>query len=219
MTALVFGNSFVKDTNGDAVVEAAILFPVMIMIFSALVLLAIYLPTRATLQNATQYAATVIATEQSDEWLFFDRGSMSLRWEKDKRNLKNVYENLFSNSGGVQDKGEEIVTRVEGRSLSSKAGTLNVVCCIANKIVYKEVVVTATREFTVPSGLSFIGFPDTIPITVTSTAVVQNGDEFIRDIDIAVDFVKYISEKLGLNDIADSISTVGGKIAGFLGWS
>lgn len=218
MAVLTFRNCFAKDTDGDAVVEAAILFPIMIMIFAALVLLAIYLPTRATLQRATQYAATAIATEQSDEWLFYDKSSLSYYWERDKSRLANVYEALFSGGGDVQGKGEEIVTRIEGRSLSSKAGTLSVDCYMENKIIYKEVVVTATRVFTVPIGLSFIGFPDTVPITVASTAVVQNGDEFVRSIDIAVDFVKYISEKLHLDNITDNISSYGNQLSGLLGW-
>lgn len=43
-----------RDDRGDAVVEATILFPIIIMIFAGLVLLSMYLPTRANLQRATQ---------------------------------------------------------------------------------------------------------------------------------------------------------------------
>ena len=68
---------FISDTSGDAVVEATVLFPIMIMIFAALVLLSIYLPARAVLQRATQFAATALANEASDTWLFFDESSMS----------------------------------------------------------------------------------------------------------------------------------------------
>lgn len=209
--------NIVKDTKGDAVVEAAIMFPIMIMIFAALFLLAVYLPTRATLQRATQFAATAIATEKSDAWLYFDTGDMRYYWENDKGNLMNVYEALFSN-GDVQDKGESIVERVEGRSLSSKSGTLEVECRIANKIVYKEVIVTATRRFTTPVNLSFIGFPTEIPVTITSTAVVQNGEEFVRNMDMAVDFVNFIMEKFNLTGVADTISSFGSRAASLLGW-
>ena len=209
---------FVKDTNGDAVVEAAILFPIMIMIFAALVLLAVYLPARATLQRATQHAATVLAAERSDTWLFFDESSMSFYWENDKERLANVYAALFSSGGDVGGKGEDIVVDIERRGISSKAGSLTVDCYIDNKIVYKEVVVTATREFPVPVDLSFISFPETIAVTATSTAVVQNGDEFLRNMDLAVDFVEYISKKFGLTDIADSISSYGSRVASLFGW-
>ena len=207
----------IKDTNGDAVVEAAILFPVILMIFAALSLLALYLPTRAALQRATQYAATAIATECSDAWLRYSDDSAYYFWEYDKKKLTNVYVALFSGYGDVQTRSENIVNAIEGRSISSKAGVLSVDGYIDNKIIYKEVVVSATRKFKTPVKLGFIGFPEEIPITVTSTAVVQNGDEFVRNMDLAVDFVKFISKKFGLDDLAGSISSFGGRIVSLLG--
>lgn len=217
MAVLQNRNRLLSNQKGDAVVEAAILFPIMIMIFSALVLLAIYLPTRAALQKATQYAATAIASEISDEWLFFNESSMNYYWEDNINNLPNVYQALFLDAGELTGKGENIVVRVEGQAISSKAGVLNVECCIVNKIIYKEVVVTATRKFKDPMSLTTIGFPEYVVITVTSTAVVQNGDEFVRNMDIAVDFVNYISEKFHLNNIAESISSFGERITKLLG--
>ena len=211
-------SGLVKDTNGDAAVEAAILFPIMIMIFAALVLLAMYLPTRAALQRATQYAATAIATEKSDSWLFYDQGAMSYDWEKNISNLANVYAGLLSSDNNIQDKGEAMVSKLEEQSLSSKAGVLEVKCYVENKMIYKEIVIKATRTFTSPIDLSFVKFPKTIPVTVTSTAVVQNGDEFVRSIDIAADFTKYLAEKYHLDNITDGISSFGSKVSSFLGW-
>jgi len=208
----------IKGSNGDAVVEAAILFPIMIMIFAALVLLAVYLPTRAALQRATQFAATAMAVEKSDTWLTFDESAMSYSWEKDKSKLRNVYAALFSDGIDVDAKGRTIVTEIEKRSLSLKAGKLEVNSNVVNRVIYKEIVVTATREFTVPAGLVFIQFPETIKITVTSTAVVQNGDEFVRNMDIAADFIEYLVKKFKLTDMTDSIKTFRGKVSSFFGW-
>jgi len=213
-----FISSVAGDTTGDAVVEATILFPVMIMIFAALVLLSIYLPARATLQRATQYAATVIATEVSDTWLFFDEGSMSYYRESSSKRLNNVYVDLFSGSGDVQSKGEAIVREQERRGISSRAGDLKVESVVVNKIIYKEAVVTATRDFPIPVDLSFIGFPESISITATSTVFVQNPDEFIRNIDIASDFLEFIIDKFNLHDITDAIGSFGSRVSGILGW-
>ena len=210
--------SFVDNEKGDAVVEAVIIFPIMIMIFAALVLLAIYLPTRAALQRATQYAATAIATEMSDTWLFFNDQTMSYYWETNKDLLTNVYVALFSGAGDVQGKGDGIVTHIEGRGISSKAGVLEVVCYPVNRIVYKEIVITATRDFTVPVNLSLIGFPQSIPVTVTSTAVVVNGDEFVRNMDLAYDFVGFILEKFNLTNITDTIGSSMDRVSSFFGW-
>ena len=55
-----------KNTNAHAVVEATILFPIIMLVFAGLFLLSVYLPTRAILQRATQYAADGIATARSE---------------------------------------------------------------------------------------------------------------------------------------------------------
>jgi len=211
-------SSLQNDTAGDAVVEATILFPIMIMIFAALVLLSTYLPTRAVLQRATQYAATAIATENSDTWLFYDESSMSYYFETDKRKLKNVYAELFTADDDVQSKAETIVKEIESRSISRTVGTLSVESYIDNKLLYKEAIVTATREFTMPVNLSLIGFPETIHVTATSTVAVQNANEFVRNVDIANDFASYIAKRYDLENISEAISSFGERISAMLGW-
>ena len=208
----------VKDTTGDAVVEATILFPIMIMIFAALVLLAIYLPTLAALQLATQYTAVTLATELSDTWLYFDESSMTLRNYDNRSQLVNVYADLFTAGSDISDKGEALAAYIESRNISSKAGELTVDVSSVNNLLFREIVATATREFPMPVNLSFIGFPETISVSATSTAVVQNGDEFIRNIDIASDFVDFIIEKYNLHNITDAISSFGSRVSGLLGW-
>jgi len=199
-------------------VEATMLFPIIILIFAALVLLSLYLPVQATLQRATQYAATAIATEQSDTWLTFDERSMTYQWFTHKSDLPNVYAELFLGSGDVQAKAEEIVTYVEERGISVKAGTLSVQGESVNRVIYREIVVTATREIPVLINLSLIGFPNSISITAESRAVVQNGDEFIRNIDLAGEFVEFIADKFGLDDVSEAISEFGTRVKSILGW-
>lgn len=209
--------SFWRDNRGDAVVEATILFPIIMMIFAGLVLLAVYLPERAALQNATQYAATMLATEQSDTWLKYDADNAEYKWETNKANLPNVYMQLLSAIVGGPDakSAEKIVTKIEGNRIISVGGNLEVSCTIVNYFVYKEVQVTATRTISPPVDLSFVGFPKEISISVTSTAIVQNGDEFVRSLDIAADFIDYVNKKynLGLEKVTSSL----GKVWDFLG--
>jgi len=206
------------DTTGDAVVEAAILFPVMIMIFAALVMLSVYLPARAVLQRATQYAATALATEMSDTWLFYDEGSMSYYRHSGKEQLKNIYADFFTNDSNTESRGEKIVHTLESRSISSKSGQLSVDSSIVSNILYKEVVVTATRDYQMPVNLSFIGFPEMISVTATSTAAVQNAEEFVRSIDMAGDFAEFIADRYNLHDITNAISSFGSRITTLLGW-
>lgn len=199
-------------------VEATILFPIMMMIFAGLMLLAVYLPNRAVLQRATQYAATAMATERSDTWLYFDEGSMQYKWYNSRSRLPNVYVALFSALFGqdVQGKGETIVKKLDNQSLAWRRGNLTVECKVNSFVVYREISVTATRTIPMPVDLSFVKFPKEIPITVTSTAVVQNGDEFVRNIDLVADFVGYLKERYDL-EFLDEFGKAMDAAAGFLG--
>ena len=210
--------SIIYDDMGDAVVEATIIFPLIIMVFAALVFLAIYLPTYAALQYVTQYTATALATQQSDTWLILDDTTISYRWITDRNSLPSVYVAMFSGGSDISQRGEDIIRQLDGRILSAKTGELDISCYMVNYFVYKEVVAIATREYVIPVNLSIIGFPETIEISVTSTAVVQNGDEFIRNMDLATDFLSYIGEKFGLTNISESIESGYRRVADFMGW-
>ena len=66
-------NAWLNGKSGAyAVVEATILFPIIMMVFAGLFLLSVYLPTRTILQRGTQYAAEGIATARSDTWVAFE---------------------------------------------------------------------------------------------------------------------------------------------------
>jgi hypothetical protein len=158
---------------------------------------------------------------------------MKYEWLNDKDDLsvkgsRNVYIATVKSmlSGSNSEKAEVSVEKAENRVVLTPAGdsgefdgNLQVSFGAVNYIVYKEIIVTATRTIPVPLNLSIIRFPKEIPITVTSTAVVQNGDEFIRNMDIAVDFVEYIDEQLGISSSAafQKFSEMMGKVTDFLG--
>ena len=204
-----------KDERGDAVVEATILFPIIMMIFAGLMLLAMYLPTRALLQRATQYTATALATERSDTWLRCNPETGDYYWVRDKRELGTVYGAalgaLKGNNRDEADHAEQLVTVMESKGVVITGNDLEVNYGVINYVVYREIIVTATKHIKLPVDLSFVGLQNEIPITVTSTAVVQNGDEFVRDIDLAADIAKDIGEKHNLDE------TLLGKIGIFLG--
>jgi len=214
---LVIIVNLIKDENGDAVVEATILFPVMIMIFAALVVLSAFLPTRAALQRATQYTATVLATERSDTWLFYDLNSMNFYWERDIKRLGSVYAHLLSNTGDISVRAEKIVKDSDRRFVSLKEGEFFVESTFRDNILAKEIAVTATRRLSSPVNLSFIGFPEVIDITVTSATTVQDGDEFLRNVDLITDFSDYIAKKFGFSNAGDAIGSLGSRFKAMIG--
>jgi hypothetical protein len=166
------------------------------MIFAALVLLSMYLPIRATLQRATQLAATAVASEMSDTWLSYNEHTLTYGRFVSRSQLGNVYGNLFGiNTPNYSGKARAIAERAIENSIGPRFGTVYVQCDIVNYVVYREVAVTAQRSIPVGSvvDLSFIGFPAEIEIVVTSSAVVTDGDWFIRNVDLAVDFYDRIT--------------------------
>ena len=72
-----------------------------------------------------------------------------------------------------------------------------------NYVVYKTITATATQTVTPAISLKMVGGRDTITISATATAVVTNGDDFIRNTDFVVDVVS--KTKLGqkASELAD----------------
>ena len=210
--------TFMEDTRGDAVVEAAMLFPIIILICAALVLLSIYMPLRAAMQRSTQYAATAIATERSDTWLRFDPDTLSYYWLNDRDELGNVYSSLIGalvgNNRDDEDNAKQAVLNMENRNILKPSSDLTVEYGVVNYIVYKEIVVTARRTVPVPLNLTMFGIPKNVELVVTSTAVVQNGDEFIRNMDLAVDVMDSL---FNIRDIFSSLGEICNKFNDFLG--
>ena len=207
--------TFIRDQRGDAVVEATVLFPIIILICAALVLLSIYLPMRAAMQRSTQLAATAIATQRSDTWLRFDPDTLGL---EDRSQLSNVYASLIGalkgGKGDEADAAEQAVINMENKNIQKPSADLTVEYGVVNYIVYKEIVVTARRTIPLPISLGLFGIPDTVDLAVTSTAVVQNGDEFIRNMDLAVDVM---DDLFDLKETFSGLRTICGKFNDFLG--
>lgn len=208
-----------EDTTADAIVEATILFPIIIMIFMGLFLLSNYLPVRATLQEATQYAANAVAIDRSDTWLYYNEASGGYALYTAKSDLPNVYVAVFQSLVGGREKetARQIVEERMEQSIMKPKGELDVDCKLMNYVLYKEIEVTATYRIPVPVNLSFVRFPTEIPLTVTSVSVVQNGDEYVRNLDLAGDFLDYLDNKYHFSDVFGKINEVGAKIKGFLG--
>ncbi len=210
--------TLIADTRGDAAVEAAFLFPIIIMICAALVLLSVYLPLRAAMQRSTQFAATAIATERSDTWLRFDPDTLSYHWLESRRELGSVYGSLIGafigNNRDDEDNARQAVINMEKKNIVKPKDDLTVEYGVVNYIIYKEIVVSATRTIPLPVNLTFVGMPEEMRLSVTSTAVVVNGDEFIRNMDLAVDVMDAL---FNVREIFSGLGRICDKFYDFLG--
>jgi len=62
--------------------------------------------------------------------------------------------------------------------------------------------------------LSFVGFPNQIPITASSTAVVHNGDEFVRNMNLAVDVHYFITDGNPISKLFQNVSNFFSALGG-----
>ena len=181
--------------DGIAVVEAAFVFPLMFLLLFALVLLALYLPQRAALQRAVQYAANTVTTELSDTWVYYSAKEATYRRYGEYitvKERKGHWENsLFNQAIAGVHVGDRIATLywrewlsyVDSNDLGVKGDPFSYRYELINEGVFKKVILSAKRDFYVPVDLSFIGFPNPFPLVVSATVDAVNGDEFIRQID------------------------------------
>lgn len=208
LIALTRYKQFMQDTRGDAfVVEAVFLFPIASLLTLFLVLLSSYLPQRLILQDAAQFVATALASEASDTSVSFDtQGNFMQRSGND---LSNVYvatfNDVFGRSlSGMEARAVSIAESLLSGSVLVSDGELVATCTSKNYVIYQEITVTLTREITYPIDFSLIGVPETFTITQSAKAVVQNGDEFVRNIAIATDITKWVDKKFGISEAVAS---------------
>ena len=203
--------NFIDDTRGDGlIVEATFIFPIMIMFLAAIVLMSIYLPQRSLMQEAAQIAAVAVATDRSDTWITFDAhgNRIPLAGRPD-----NVYIVAFRGRSAIENQWSDRVQEMVENHIASGIGItpnsdIAVNLHVINYFIYQSVTVTVTQTISVPINLSFIGFPREVVLIQEARAVVPNGAEFVRNIDIAMDLMDWVRSRFGEeSDFGGTIDT------------
>ena len=221
MVALKKLKSLWIDSSAMSVVEATIILPFVFMTFAALALLSMYLPQRAILQEAAQYAATMLAPERSDVAYRFDDHTMQIydHWDFQLHNsfadvLMGTYDtnrnfwsrsfSWFKNTEDWQKRVDDIVKHKLANSISFTNAPVSTEVVFQQTLLYSEIVVTVSQEIPLPINLSFIGIRDSfIRIECSARAYVPDGDGFIR----TVDDIQYFTE------LASRTNSIPGDIA------
>ncbi len=212
-------NQIYNDENGGAIVEATFVFPIIIMIICGLVILSLYLPIKGILQYATQRAANAISIEMSDTWVKFDNEKLEFsiienydKLDEEGDVYKSAIGTIFSDNNELITKAESIVNKLYDESVATKKGNeLKIDVKMKNAVIYKEITVSAEKTIPMISTLSYIGFPSELNIKSSSTAVVQNGDEMVRNMDIARDVTIALDKKYKISEQFASIGELFGK--------
>lgn len=190
----------IKEENGTVIVEATLLLPFCMIMIIALFYAAIFMCQKANLQANVQNALIYYKNINTDTYIEaksdmdFGGGtgmitaegsqfsgptyrfpyrflSMKLDESLFERFFRSMYKYMFFDDGG-------------NIKFESKK---------TNYIIYKEISVTATQTVTPAINLAMVGAGNEIEIIVTGRAVVSDGDDFIRNVDFAIDIFNQTS--------------------------
>lgn len=192
----------IKSEKGTAIVEATMLLPFCMLMVLALYYASIFVCQKANLQanveNALIYYKNVDSdtyVHASDAMSYQKSGSVttangssyaSPTYEQPYRFLGMKFENA---------KFERFFRSMCGYMFFDTGSNVKLTTSTKNYVVYKEIKATATQTVKPAISLSVIGVPDSMKISCTSTVVISNADDFIRNTDFVFDIVE--DTKLG----------------------
>lgn len=190
----------IKEEKGTAIVEATLLLPFCMIMIIALFYAAIFMCQKANLQANVQNALVYYKNINTDTYIEakssmdFGGGTgtieaagsqygepgyrfpyrfLTMKLDKSpfESFFRSMYKYMFFDDGGNIEFKPEMI----------------------NYIIYKEISVTATQTVKPAINLAMVGAGNEIEIVVTGKAVVSDGDDFIRNIDFAVDIFNQTS--------------------------
>lgn len=201
--------------RGSEIIEYIIVLPFIMIILITFVMVALVMHDRATIDGAAQrgsiYAAKCVSDPNYDTILRgigSARGNVDLAQSASTDNAsfsgigRHMHPYRYSNSsmkGTIETNTAEEVraiiekTRIPWRNIDIYDVKTNV----DNHLLYSEVTVTVSVTYPLPPILESIGLSDSIDYSVTSSTLVNDPDEFIRNADLAVDVIVQVDEMTG----------------------
>lgn len=213
-----------RDERGSVqVIEAALVYPVVILSTAALIYFGMYV-FEASLLNDRAKAAAVMASKTVAFTGYEELGDIYSRLEfrpddeKPDRNRVDKYyagqsPYRYLKNGTADDRFTEMVSEYASDGLLS--GTA-VTCTVdvERRIFDREVVVTVEKEIMLPGVLKTLGVSGNRKITAVASAVTSDPAEFVRNTDLTLEAVNVFGEKTGLSSKLFGIRT---RIEGILG--
>ncbi len=186
-----------KGEKGLAVVEATLLLPFCFLMIFALYYAAIFLCQKANLQANLENALVYYKNMDSDTYvtaqsrmLYASGGETVITTGDGYQQPTYQFPYRFLGVKFKSGQFEQFFRSMCGYMFFDDGSNVQLTTKVTNYVVYKEI--TATAKQTVKPAISFklLGLPDTVEISCTSSVVITNGDDFIRNIDFAVDIVE-----------------------------
>lgn len=206
--------SVIKNQKGNAIVEATIVFPIIIMIVIVLFYAALFLCQKANLQANLQTALLYYKNAETDTYVQVvgsndDQGStniLNLHANKyTEPNLQFPYRNFLMNTKNSSGDFKGLFNKIAGQ-MFFQSSDVEVTYKTRNAILYQDITATATQKVKIPVDFKLLGIDPEITLSTEARVVVTDPDEFVRTSQLVGDVVA--DTKLG-----EAISNAEGKIA------
>lgn len=188
---------FIKNENGNAIVEATLLLPFCIIVIIALFYTSIFMCQKANLQANLQNALIYYKSVESDTYVNLSTdmayesadGTVSAVGSSFGETTYKFPYRFFFNHFKKEDF-KSFFRSMCGYMFFDTGENVNITANETNYVIYKKITATASQTVRPAISLSMVGLPDEITITVTGSVVIADEDEFIRDTDFVIDIVE-----------------------------
>lgn len=219
-------NRFLREEDGAvSVIEAAFVYPVTILVVTALVFMGVYVFESAFLDVRTQMTADMAAKnisfsgydELGDVYSVYDflsdgkpPGKTQVNRAYDDRNPYR-YLSDTETAAGYKEDAEKYA---EGLFFESSDTECSV--DVTRHMFGREVTVTVRKNIIMPGFFRMAGLTDEYQLCVSSSAYTADSAEFVRNTDLTADIAEFISEKTGVKDSFENMREKISEIVGNL---
>ncbi|MCD7836228.1 MAG: hypothetical protein LUG83_06210 [Lachnospiraceae bacterium] len=187
-----------KNEDGFAIVEATILLPFCMIIVIALYYAAIFMCQKANLQANLQNTLIYYKNTYSDSYVTVpyttDENTIAI-WESSYSTPEYLFPYRLFFMKLDSGEFENFFRDMCGYMFFDDGSNIEVIVYKKNYVIYKSVSATAKQSVKPAISLEMIGIDGNMVIEASGTVVVSDGDEFIRDVDFAIDIIE--DTKLG----------------------
>lgn len=186
--------TFRKSEQGTAMIEATLMLPFCMIMIVGVLYVALYLCQKANIQSNLETALLYYKAAESDTYV-----ESKTQMEYNGSGLETV----GSNYGTVrylnpyrfffmkfkESDYKSFFKSICGHMFFDMGENVKITAKRHNYVFYKTIEATASQTVKPPINLSMVGGPEEMTIEVTGEIVINDGDDFIRNVDFAIDML------------------------------
>lgn len=186
--------TFRKSEQGTAMVEATLMLPFCMIMIVGVLYAALYLCQKANIQSNLETALLYYKAAESDTYVesksqmeYSGNGLEAVGSNFGEIRYLNPYRFFFMDFKESDYK--SFFKSICGHMFFDMGENVSITARKHNYVFYKSIEATATQTVKPPIDLSWVGGPKEMKIEVTGEIVINDGDDFIRNVDFAIDML------------------------------